>query len=78
MEWEATEKQFHKADPITNVTCSTADATGNTKKVFEQMLVMEIFAGSSNLSVEIRKANLRAVAVDKTWKGLKDQSQFWI
>ena len=30
------------------------------------MLVMEIFAGSSNLSVEIRKANLRAVAVDKT------------
>ena len=41
--------------------------TGNRRKqLFENMLVLEIFAGSSNLSVEIRKAHLRGVAVDKT------------
>jgi len=30
------------------------------------MLVLEVFAGSSNLTIEIRKANLRGVAIDKT------------
>ena len=41
--------------------------TGNRRKqLFENMLVLEIFAGSSNLSVEIRKAHLRGEAVDKT------------
>jgi hypothetical protein len=30
------------------------------------MLVLEVFAGSSNLTIKIRKANLRGVAIDKT------------
>ena len=36
------------------------------KQLFENMLVLEVFAGSSNLTIEIRRANLRGVAVDKT------------
>ena len=30
------------------------------------MLVLEVFAGSSNLTIEIRKANLRGVEIDKS------------
>ena len=40
--------------------------TERRKQLFENMLVLEVFAGSSNLTVEIRKAHLRGVAVDKT------------
>jgi tRNA G37 N-methylase Trm5 len=36
------------------------------KQLFENMLVLEVFAGSSNLTIEIRKANLTGVAIDKT------------
>ena len=41
------------------------------KQLFENMLVLEIFAGSSNLTIEIRRANLRGVAVDKTVRRAK-------
>ena len=54
----------------------TEEAT--RKQLFENMLVLEVFAGSSNLTIEIRRANLRGVAVDKTVEGPKVQSQSWI
>lgn len=40
--------------------------TDRRKQLFENMLVLKILAGSSNLTVEVRKAHLKGVAVDKT------------
>ena len=39
--------------------------------LFQNMLFLEIFAGTSSLTMEVRKTNLRGVAVDKTTERAK-------
>ena len=45
----------------------TEDPSGATtrKVLFENILFLEVFAGTSSLTIEVRKTNLRGVAVDK-------------
>lgn len=48
-------------------------AEGSSNKLFENNMVLEIFAGTANLTQAIRQVNLRGVAVDKTTSRTKHQ-----
>ena len=39
--------------------------------LFQNMLFLEVFPGTSSLSMEVRKTNLRGVAIDKTTERAK-------
>ena len=56
--------------------CFTEDADGasNRKILFENILFLEVFAGTSSLTIEVRKTNLRGVAVDKSSERSKGPS----
>ncbi|CAL1160066.1 unnamed protein product, partial [Cladocopium goreaui] len=55
------------AEQQTAEKCFTEDPSGATirKVLFENILFLEVFAGTSSLTIEVRKTNLRGVAVDK-------------